>query len=88
MNMMQMPDNVVQLRDETESFPLTLAACKKGDFSNWEIGDALIKECGPPGTVGIHNGSFERIEAAAKYLANNGLEFQPKSLKIYSPNCS
>ena len=30
-------------------FPLTLAAAKDAEKSQWAIGDALVKECGPPG---------------------------------------
>ena len=40
-----------------------------------DIGDALIRECGPPGEDCAHNGSTEKIEAAAKYLAAHAYIF-------------
>jgi hypothetical protein len=55
-----------------EKFPLTLAAVKKGESSLWDIGDALIKECGPPSEHGRRNGSLNKLEAASGYLRENG----------------
>lgn len=46
-----------------EKFPLTLAAVKKGETSLWDIGDALIKECGS---------GNEKLRAASQYLLDNG----------------
>src|ERR1700730_6099885 len=56
-------------------FPLTLAAAKDAEKSQWAIGDALVKECGPPGDDHANNGSGERIAAVAKFLDENGLEY-------------
>jgi hypothetical protein len=58
-----------------QTFPLTLAAANDAEKSQWAIGDALVKECGPPGDDHSNNGSGKRITAALKFLAENGLEF-------------
>ena len=62
-------------------FPLTLAAAKDAEKSQWAIGDALVKECGPPGDDHTNNGSGERIAAAAEFLGANGLEFSLSYLR-------
>jgi hypothetical protein len=63
-----------QTKEKTmnEKFPLTLAAVKKGESSLWDIGDALIKECGPPSKNGIKDGGSSRLGAASEYLRENG----------------
>jgi flagellar biosynthesis GTPase FlhF len=53
-------------------FPRTLAAVKKGENSLWNIGDALIEECGPPSKLGIQNGDYQKLEKVSAYLAENG----------------
>jgi hypothetical protein len=62
-------------------FPKTLAAAKAGESSLWAIGDALIAECGPPGEVGAHNGSNEKIAEAAVFLAEQGIEYSEHTLR-------
>jgi hypothetical protein len=63
-----------QTKEKTmnEKFPLTLAAIKKGESSLWDIGDALVKECGPPSENGRRNGGLNKLEAASEYLRENG----------------
>ena len=58
-----------------QTFPLTLAAAKDAEKSQWAIGDALVKEIGPPSVDHANNGSGERIAAVAKFLDENGLEY-------------
>jgi hypothetical protein len=58
-----------------QTFPLTLAAAKDAEKSRWAIGDALIKECGPPGDDHTNNGASAKIAAAAKFLDQNDLTF-------------
>jgi len=55
-------------------FPNVVDAVRKRDGSLWEIGDALIKECGMPLKSGIHDGSRERIKRAAKELTDLKIE--------------
>jgi hypothetical protein len=47
-------------------FPLFLAAHKNHDGSLWEIGDALIAECGPP------TRDLKKLRAVGAYLLENG----------------
>jgi hypothetical protein len=65
-----------------QKFPLTLAAVKRGETSLWDIGDALIKECGPPGEQGAKNGSYDRVGAAQGYLAQQGYELSVSYLRM------
>jgi hypothetical protein len=37
-----------------------------------ELGDALIKDIGPPSDHGVHNGSYAKIAAVADALAEEG----------------
>lgn len=46
-------------------FPLTISAVQKRDRSLWEIGDALVAECGAPPEDGINDGSYELMQAVA-----------------------
>lgn len=70
-------------------FPLTLAACIKFEKANdktsliqFEIGDALIAECGPVTAKGVRTGrSSTAIEAAHEYLASKGYKYALDSLK-------
>ena len=62
-------------------FPLTLAAAKDAEKSQWAIGDALVKECGPPGADHSNNGASAKIAAVAKFLAENGREFSESYLR-------
>jgi hypothetical protein len=53
------------------AFPRTLAAVKKGEKSLWDIGDALLDECGPPDA---HGGDHkeQKLQAARLYLLASG----------------
>ncbi len=62
-------------------FPLTLAAAKDAEKSQWAIGDALVEECGPPGDDHANNGGSKRIAAAAAFLGANGLELSESYLR-------
>jgi hypothetical protein len=64
-----------------QTFPLTLAAANDAEKSQWAIGDALVKECGPPGDDHSNNGCCERIAAVAKFLDENGREFSVSYLR-------
>jgi hypothetical protein len=64
-----------------EQFPKTLEAFRqhkdaegKVEGALWLIGEALIEECGPPGPDGVNNGSGSKIEAARKFLKQEGME--------------
>jgi hypothetical protein len=65
--------------NKLESFPLTLAAVKKGEKSLWDIGDALLDECGPPDA---HGGDHkeQKLEAARLYLLANGYDYSRPGL--------
>jgi hypothetical protein len=64
---------------ETQKFPLTLAAYKKREMSQWDIGDALIDECGP---ASGRNGDSkdQRIKAAHKYIVAAGFDCEERTL--------
>jgi hypothetical protein len=47
------------------NYLLTLASVKKSDTSFWEISDALVAECGPPG-------DNELLRAASAHLFEHG----------------
>jgi len=61
-------------QEATLEFPNVVDAVRKRDGSLWEIGDALIKECGMPPKSGVHDGSRERIKRAAKELTDLKIE--------------
>jgi hypothetical protein len=61
-------------------FPLTVAAAKRLETDSWALGDALLTECGPPGMVGQQDGSYARIEAAARELLENDMEYDTRYL--------
>ena len=60
----------------TTNFPRTLAAVKKSENTQWEIGDALIAEVGKPPSPSVQDGSFKKLEACAKELLANGFDYQ------------
>lgn len=68
-------------------FPKTLAAARNAEKSQWNIGDAILEECGPPGEDNSNNGSWQKIEAASKALHLEGLEYAANSLRIYRDVC-
>lgn len=49
-------------------FPRTVAAAQKRDKCMWEIGDALLDECGIPSTSGKQDGSRKKLELCAAEL--------------------
>ena len=55
-------------------YPKTIAAVQKRDRSQWEIGDALIRECGPPPLERQHDKSLARMEAAAAEIETLKIE--------------
>lgn len=59
-------------------FPKTIAAVQKREKSLWEIGDALVAECGRPNESSANDGSYERLEAAAAEI--NGLHIEGYSI--------
>lgn len=61
-------------------YPLTLTAVKTNDSSQWDIGAALITECGPPSEDTIRDGSHARLAEAAAYLLNEGYKYQVQTL--------
>jgi hypothetical protein len=72
----------------TSKFPKTLAAakrlaeCEKGSWeAHWQLGDALIRECGPPGDNGVNTKSDERLKKAQKALREHGYEYGFRSLE-------
>lgn len=64
-------------------FPKTLAAVKSAEKNLWEIGDAVLAECGEPSKDGVKNGSSEKISLAASVLSENGFDYSENTLRIY-----
>ena len=56
-------------------FPRVLAAVQKRERSQWEIGDALIAECGPAAKNGVHDGSYAKIVACSEELLRRGHDY-------------
>lgn len=50
-------------------YPKSVAAVRADQKSQWMIGDALLAECGPPSEQGVQDGSFERLDEAAREIA-------------------
>ena len=60
---------VDKTKEESDmKFPRTIAAVQKRDRCMWEIGDALIAECGAPPADGAKDGTYRRLEQAAQAL--------------------
>lgn len=55
-------------------FPLTISAVQKRDRSLWEIGDALVAECGAPSEGGANDGSWELMQAVAAEIESIRIE--------------
>ena len=51
-----------------------MAAVRAAEKCLWKIGDALIKECGPPGDHGVNTGALDKLEQCARELRRLGLE--------------
>ena len=64
----------------TTNYPRTLAAVKKSENAQWEIGDALIAEIGPPPKSSVVDGSRKKLEVVAKELQANGFDYQVDTL--------
>jgi len=64
-------------------YPLTMKAAQKDQRNQWDLGDALLKECDPPGKAGAHNGSEAKLEEAQKELDENGLHYDLDTLRRY-----
>jgi hypothetical protein len=58
----------------TTKYDRTSTAIAERDRSLWEIGDALLAECGPPSEDGRDNGSYEMLKAAAAELEHMKIE--------------
>jgi hypothetical protein len=60
-------------------FPLTLEAAQDLERlegrGQWKIGDALLKECGPPGESSKTDGSRAKLDAVVQELFEHGLEY-------------
>ena len=55
-------------------FPEVVAAVREAEKCLWKIGDALIKECGPPGPHGVNTGAHDKLQQCASELRRLGLE--------------
>ena len=55
-------------------FPEVVAAVRAAERCLWKIGDALIKECGPPGEPWRQYRRFRQAEQCARELQRLGLE--------------
>jgi len=70
-------------------FPNVIAAARTLAGGQWALGDALIKDCGPPGNDGVRNASSIKIAAAAEELFKQGLmsetgnPYSPSTLRDY-----
>jgi hypothetical protein len=60
--------------NEMTAFPKTIAAVQRRDRCMWEIGEALLAECGPPSTNGKHDGSYAKLEAASQEIEHLKIE--------------
>jgi hypothetical protein len=57
-------------------FPRALAASQKGQCALWELGDAVLSECGVPPEHGVNDGSRAALQACAEELLElGGVEF-------------
>jgi hypothetical protein len=66
-----------------KEFPQLLAIVVRRDKSQWEIGDQLIKDCGPVGEWPYRDGSRSKVEQAANYLLGNGHDYSVITLAQY-----
>ena len=55
-------------------FPLTLAAVQAGDKSQWNIGNALLKEIEPSKT-GVNDKSFKKFVACSEMLLSRRADY-------------
>jgi hypothetical protein len=59
-----------------EKLSLAIEAIRKWETSLWEIGDALVAECGPPSKRGN-----ERVKAAQAFLLQEGFPYKLSYLR-------
>jgi hypothetical protein len=73
-------------------FPKTLAALRALEKSHsdrlWDLGDALIEECGPAGAHGVNNGSLDRLKEAARFLRKEGFNYTHRYLEVVRSTAS
>ena len=62
-------------------FPEVVAAVREAEKCLWKIGDALIKECGPPGDHGVNTGALDKLDQCARELRRLGFETFPRIFK-------
>jgi len=60
----------------------TIEACLRREASQWEIGDALIEECGKPSKKGDNDDSYAKIKAVAKELESKGIDYSFNTLRV------
>lgn len=61
-------------------FPKILAAARQIELDQWQLGDALIEECGEPLKVaarfsGNNDGSWAKLQEASEFLTAYGLDY-------------
>lgn len=66
---------------EDNLFPKTLEAALSCEASQWVLGDALLKECGPPSDSSANNGSTALLNDAREMLLANGIEYAVVTLR-------
>ena len=57
-----------QLEDKKIKYPLMRAAVLKIRNAAWELGDAILLECGPPSSNGKNDGSLQKLKEAQDIL--------------------
>jgi hypothetical protein len=75
-------EKVAQAKQEQScEFPLTVAAAKSAELSQFAIGDALLKEVGDPCIGDYHDGSYAKIDAARECLLKFGIDYSANTLR-------
>jgi hypothetical protein len=71
-------------------FPKTLAAAAKLRDAEentwpyqWQLGWALVEECGPPGETSANNGSYDKLHDAKKALDKAGFDYSFRLLEEF-----
>ena len=54
--------------EDKKKYPLMRAAVRKIRNAAWELGDAILLECGPPSSNGINDGSLQKLKEAQDIL--------------------
>ena len=70
-------------------FPKILAAARQIELDQWQLGEALIEECGPPASAGGFHGGFAAqnqddslLCEASEFLRGYGLEYSQPYLSL------